>query len=402
MKRFWRKIAKTFCSSRREVVYSLGRCDCGPVATGAVRHGGFTSLAVLLALLGWPVQAGDWPQFRGNPQLTGVAESAPPRDLKVLWTYDAGEPIDSSAAIVNGVVYVGCGSGELLALELSSGKLRWKYSTGDMIGESSAAVHDGVVYIGDLAGVVHAVKAADGSPLWKYETEMEIKSSPVVVDEKVLIGSYDERLHAIEAKTGQAAWTFQTLGPVHATPGVLDGITYVTGCDENFRAIRIADGKEVFTVESGAYTGASPALVDGNAYYGTFNNEVLGVDLKRRSVMWSYEHPKRHFPYYSSAAVHDGRVVVGGRDKMVHCLDAATGKEIWNYMTRSRIDSSPAIAGGRVYVGSNDGRFYVFDLESGEKLWEFHAGAAITASPAIAGGKIVVGATDGVIYCFGG
>src|SRR5205807_3968037 len=55
----------------------------------------------------------DWPQFRGNHALTGVATSALPDTLKLLWTYEAGESIESSAAIVNGVVYVGSTNGNL-------------------------------------------------------------------------------------------------------------------------------------------------------------------------------------------------------------------------------------------------------------------------------------------------
>jgi len=97
-----------------------------------------------------------WRQFRGTPSLTGVSASAPPATLNVLWSYDTKDVIDSSAAIVDGVVYVGAGNGDLLALDLASGKLRWKYATGNLIGESSPSVGDGAVYIGDLGGLLHA------------------------------------------------------------------------------------------------------------------------------------------------------------------------------------------------------------------------------------------------------
>ena len=63
----------------------------------------------------------------------------------------------------------------------------------------------------------------------------------------------------------------------------------------------------------------------------------------------------------------DGNVVLGGRDKMVHALEAKTGKPLWTFTTRARVDSSPAIAGGRVFVGSNDGGVYGLDLASGKK-----------------------------------
>jgi len=344
----------------------------------------------------------DWAQFRGNHQLTGVALSAVPDGLKLLWAYEAGESIESSAAIAGGAVFVGAQSGDLLAIDLQSGKLRWKYhATKDGIGESSPAVAGDAVYVGDLSGVLHAVSARDGKALWKFKTDGEIKSSPVVVGDRVLIGSYDGNLYCLSTRNGALLWKFKTDNYVHGTPAVADGLAYIAGCDEVFRAIRITDGKEVYNMTAGGYTGASPALVGQFAYFGNFNNEVLGLNLRTRRIAWRYSHPQRQFPFYSSAAVSNGRVVLGGRDKMVHCLNASTGKAIWTFTTRARVESSPAIAGNRVYVGSNDGRFYVLDLANGAKLWEFNAGAPLSASPAIASGRIVIGSQDGQLYCFG-
>ena len=150
---------------------------------------------------------------------------------------------------------------------------------------------------------------------------------------------------------------------MHATPAVADGVTYFSGCDETVHGIRLADGQEIVTFPSGGYTGASMVLVDKRAYYGTFDNSVVGVDLVKQAVLWRYS--PAGFPFYSSAAFGGDRIVVGGRDRLVHALDIKSGKAIWTFRTRARVDSSPAIAGGRVYVGSNDGRFYV--LDSGER-----------------------------------
>jgi outer membrane protein assembly factor BamB len=216
-----------------------------------------------------------------------------------------------------------------------------------------------------------------------------------------LIGSYDGNLYCLSAHGGKLLWKFTTTNYVHATPVISGGVAYLAGCDEVFRGIRIADGKQVMQMSSGGYTGASPALVDNWAFFGTFNNEVLGTSLRRHRIVWHYEHPDRHFPFYSSAAALPDRIVVGGRDKLIHCLNAKTGKAIWTFATGARVDSSPVIAGGRVYVGSNDGRFYVLDLASGKKVWAFEAGSPLSASPAIAAGRIVIGSQDGRLYCFG-
>ena len=96
-----------------------------------------------------------WAQFRGTSALTGNSDAKLPDQLKVLWTYEAGDSIESSAAIVDGVVYVGSQTGELHAVNLADGKLKWKYkASADGIGESSPAVAGALVYIGDLSGVL--------------------------------------------------------------------------------------------------------------------------------------------------------------------------------------------------------------------------------------------------------
>ncbi len=344
--------------------------------------------------------AENWSQFRGNHSLTGVSQSNVPTSLKQLWTYEAGESIESSAAIVGSTVFVGSQKGELTALNLENGSVYWKFSTGSPIGESSPAYGGGVVYIGDLGGWLNAVSATEGKKLWAFKTNGEIKSSPVVVGDRVLIGSYDEHLYCLSARDGALVWRSKTNGPVHSTPSISGGMAFIAGCDELFRAIRIANGAEVFNVSSGAYTGASPALRSGLAFYGTFDNEVLSVNLAQKQIAWRYQHPQRKFPFYSSAAVSTTRVVVGGRDKLVHGLTLA-GKGVWTFATGARVESSPAIAGERVFVGSNDGRFYVLGLNDGAKLWEFNAGAPLSASPAIANGRIVIGSQDGRLYCFG-
>src|SRR5436190_22698724 len=138
--------------------------------TARVKSGGYVApnmrAALLIALLVSTAQAAtqpaDWRQFRGGPQLTGVALSTLPDTPKVAWTYESGDVIESSAAIAGGLVFAGVGNGTLTALDLNTGAVKWKYATGALLGESSPAVSAGVVYVGDLDGTLHAVSAADG------------------------------------------------------------------------------------------------------------------------------------------------------------------------------------------------------------------------------------------------
>ena len=172
---------------------------------------------------------------------------------------------------------------------------------------------------------------------------------------------------------------------VHGNGGLLTTVADLLKWNENFADPKVGD----------------------RAFVGTFDAEVFAIDLRARKIAWRYRDPDREFPYYSSAALDTTSggsravVIIGGRDKAIHAIDAASGKAVWKFVTRARVDSSPAVAGGRVYVGSSDGKLYVLDAATGKKTWEFDAGDAITASPAIAGGRVVVGSQDGRLYCFG-
>jgi outer membrane protein assembly factor BamB len=165
--------------------------------------------------------------------------------------------------------------------------------------------------------------------------------------------------------------------------------------------IRISDGVETKKISAGAYVAASAAILNSRAYFGTFGNKVLCLDLLSAKLSWEYDPPQRDFPFYASAAVTDEIVVVAGRDKMLHGLNPQTGKALWTFSTKAKIDSSPVIAGQRVFFGAVSGEIFGIDLNSGKAVWQFETGSSIVASPAIAQGRLVIGTTDGVLYCFG-
>jgi outer membrane protein assembly factor BamB len=347
----------------------------------------------------------DWPMFRGNHQLTGVAAGPLPDELSLLWTYASSEKNDafeSSPAIVDGVVYAGSASGFLHAVGLADGKLRWKHPTGEAGVRSSPAVADGKVFFGDDNGVFRAVAADSGEMLWKYETLGEVVSSPNVIGNRVLFASTDANLYCLAAADGKLIWQFKTeAGGLQSTPAVVEGKTFVSGCDSMLRVIDVETGKEIASVNMEGQTGASPAVLGDRLFVGHFGNQVLGIDWKKPEVVWRYEHPERQFPFYSSPAATADRVIIGGRDKMVHCLNPQTGEARWTFTTKGKVDSSPVIVGTRVFVGSHDGNVYALGIETGEELWRFTTGGPVGSSPAIAVERLVIGNEDGKLFCFG-
>ena len=393
----------------------------------------------------------DWASFRGGPRLHGY-RTGRVETLKLAWTYTADSAIESTAAIVGDTVYVGTLESGMLALELNprtaegkvakKGKVRWRHPIEGGL-RAGVGVHSGRVFAGDDFGVFTAMDAKSGKELWKFAPDdgAEILSSAAFFGENVLFGSYDGHLYCLEAKSGKLAWKLLTDGPVHATPAIADGHTFVAGCDEFVHVVDVQSGKKVRSISMGGNCAASPAVFGERLYLGTFSSRVLCVDWKKDgaedapggAVLWSYEHPRRKFPYYSSPAlapwpggpsVGSARtatppttpspanvkssgttparsvIVVGGRDKMVHAIDAQNGAGLWTFPTKARVDASPVVVGDKVFAAGLDGVFYLLDLRDGRKLFSFTAGSPLHSSPAVGRGRVVVSSEEGTVYCF--
>jgi outer membrane protein assembly factor BamB len=346
-----------------------------------------------------PAGKENWRMFRGNAQQTGIAEARLPDKLDVLWTFKARDSIEGAVVVADGVVYATSFDEYLYAIDLQTGKEKWKYKAGPAT--AAPAVLKDQVIVGNLDGLVTSVDVAKGTKRWSYLTGGEIKAAPTVSDEHVLVGCYgDDTLYCLTA-TGKLQWKFRTEGPVNGSVAVAEGHTFVAGCDSMLRVLSLDKGKEIRAVDLGGQCGAGAAVLGDHIYVGTMTNEFLAIDWKKGKVVWDFTAPVRAQPFYSSAAVTRDRVVVGSRDRRVHAFDRKTGKQEWSHLTRGSVDSSPVIADGRIYVGSFDGFLYVLDLAKGNQIEKINLRAPISASPAIAANRVLIGNQDGVLYCFG-
>lgn len=342
----------------------------------------------------------DWPLFRGNPALDGVARCSLPDKPVLLWTHECKVQTQSAPVVGDGRVYIGTDDGRLLALDLRTGAKAWEYKGGEAFG-APPGYSEGRVFIGDRLGTVHAVDGASGAKLWTFAAEQEILASPNFGGSYVLIGSYDYSLYCLDAATGQKVWQVETDAQVHCTACVAARLTAVAGCDGVLRLIDWATGKQAASVELGDNIAASPAFDGERFYLATFAGAMLCVQPGlEEPVVWRKTESDGD-AIFASAAVSGGAVVFAGRDKVVRCLDAATGKQRWRFRTRGEVDSSPVIVGDRVVFGSQDGQAYIVELRTGRKRWGFVAGAPINAAPAVASGRLVLAAEDGAVYCFG-
>ena len=345
-----------------------------------------------------------WAMHRGGAALLGVAPGSLPDELTLRWQFKTEGPVLSSAAVYAGRVYIGSNDGQLYALNLKDGSRCWTFKTEDAV-ESSPCVLGGKVFFGSADTHLYAVDAESGALRWKYKTGDKILGAPnwslAPEDRKprILVGSYDNHLHCVDAESGKAVWTYQTENFINGAPAIAEGKAVFGGCDGILHVVSLADGKMLRELKIGAYIASSASLLGGRAFFGHYENRFLSVDITQGEVTWSYG--QNNFPYFSSPAVTEDRVVFGGRDKRLHCVQRASGKPVWTFATRGHVNSSPVICGNKVVAGSDDGRLYIVSLDQGKEVWSYEIGRAVSGSPAVAGGLVIVGSEDGCVYAFG-
>jgi outer membrane protein assembly factor BamB len=355
---------------------------------------------VLVSLLGSAkhLRAQDnWPVFRGDGAQSGVASAPLPNSLALAWSFKAQDSVEGAPTIVEQTVYVGAMDRKLYALDLASGVKKWHYQAGAI--KAAPAVRDGAVYVGDLDGTFHCLDAATGKKRWSLATQGEIVSSANFYRDKIIFGSHDHHLYCV-TPDGKIEWKFKTQEKVHGSPAVVGDRILLAGCDQSLHVVDAATGQGLAVIPLGGHVAASAAVRAQHLYVGTMANQFLAVDWKKGAILWQFESKRGPQPFYASPAVTDELVIAGSRDKKVRAWQRLTGKEVWAFPTKGRVDSSPVIAGRHVVVGSLDGNLYVLDLADGTKVAHFELGP-IAGSPAVGGQAIVVGTVRGEVFCIG-
>jgi outer membrane protein assembly factor BamB len=426
--------------------------------------------AILAGLLaGSAALSQDAPMFRGNLAHTGVYAAPELRTFGgIKWQFHTKGRILSSAAVVGGVAYVGSTDGRLYAVDMATGAQRWSFKTGARI-TSSPAVDSGGVFFSSYDGQIYRVDAATGHVQWKFATGGERRfagkhlhgylpagetmpdpydvylSSPAVSDGIVYVGSGDGNVYAINEQTGKQVWAFHTSNVIHASPAIADGIVFIGSWDTYFYALDAATGEIKWRFKTGEdhdianQTGfqSSAAVVGGVVYVGCRDSKFYALDARTGTLKWSFDNKGSWV--VSSPAVRNGVVYfVTSDSRLLHALDANTGKPVFSLTLEWFLYSSPAIAGEMLYVGGWNGTLTAIDLRTHQRAWTFETAASkqnrakftnadgslnfgavahedfyddlpiaidkmytaggIVASPTVVGDGIVVGSADGNLY----
>jgi outer membrane protein assembly factor BamB len=405
---------------------------------------GCASLLVAHAL-----RAENWPQWRG-PRGDGISlETDVPtewsREKNVAWRLPLPGPAGATPVVWKDRIFLSTVDGDQLDLLCVStaGDLKWRRTVGhgnqDVRGDEgnsaspSPSTDGGHVWVMVGSGEL-ACFDMDGNETWKldledrygkFNTMFGMTSTPVLDGDRLYLqlihgdgdpATQEALIVALDKRTGREIWKHVRLsdGRMECEHSYASPVLYrdsaqaflVSHGADYVMAHRLEDGAELWRCgglnpkvrydETLRFV-ASPVAVPGmivapSAKNGpvvginptTARGDITGVTA---AVLWVRA---VNTPDVPSPLVKDGLVYLCRENGNLLCLDASTGKEIYERRTvADRHRASPVYADGKVYITARQGTVTV--VKAGrhfEILAKNEIGESVSASPVISNGTL--------------
>jgi outer membrane protein assembly factor BamB len=375
------------------------------------------------------VTSEDWPTYLHDPEHSAASNDkilSPSNAARLtkLWSFNTGDAVAPSPAIVGNIVYVGSWNGYEYALDANTGAVKWKTYLGKTTPphdcspthagiSSGAAVQDGVVYVGGGDAYWYALDAKTGKTLWKIYTGDNSATaghynwaSPLLYKGYAYIGiaSFGDcplvqgqvlkvslKTHKVvntlnlvpDRQAGAGVWTSPTLDPVTNT-------IYITTGTESFPSQKYAQAFVALNADTLQITDSwklpeSVAVHDSD--FGTTptlftdaagNRMVVAIDKNG----YAYAFKEGHL---SAGPVWQQLIAVGGDCPL--CGDGSV--------------ASGAFARGTLYLGGGNGlvngtgypgSVRALDPATGTFLWQHGTSGHVIGALAYSNGLILDGA----------
>jgi len=418
----------------------------------------FALLVAALAPLS-PTGAENWPNWRG-PALDGVAAGTGfattwSPEAHVAWKVTLPGLGASTPAVWGDAIVLTCaidGNDAAICFD-RSGKERWRRSLGPekpgkhakATGCNPSPVTDGKhVWVYFKSGELAALDLATGAVAWRENLQerfgadtlwWDLGTSPVLTKDAVVVAVMQtgpSYLAAFGRTDGKLLWKHdrnldapEEAAQSYSTPLVVKGdekfgepaeVMFVLGAD-HVTAHAAADGRELWRVG-----GLNPA---GEKYFRSIASPVVAGDLviapyargstltavkrggkgdvTKSHVAWARKDLGADVP---TPACQDGKVVVCTDQGKVACLDAPTGKTLWEGelpKNRHAYSASPVLLDGKILVTREDGQSALLAGPAAgvgrfEVVGEGSVGEMTVATPVCVDGRIFLRTHDS-LWC---
>ncbi len=205
--------------------------------------------------------------------------------------------------------------GDLFAIDVMSGTVKWVYPIANVTYGGGAAVgNDGTIYQGDQKGVIHAI-SSNGDKKWTYATGGKIEDFPAVTSDNVLYVGVGESgtssLYAIDGSSGSLIWKKTVDGNVAAAVAVDASGNVYLGTNKAIYSFT-SEGTERWTSASLNVTERGSFSINGTSLYAALKAGagVASINMTDGSTNWT-----------SGIATGDAYFPIVGTDGSVYFTD---------------------------------------------------------------------------------
>ncbi len=185
-------------------------------------------------------------------------------------------------------------TGEVFALGEKNGEELWHFSQrGDekmtIRGTSAPVVYGSDVYLGFADGNVAALNVENGQVKWKKSLGRrsrfyDVDTSAYADAKNLIVGTFDGSLYSLDRITGDIQWRF----PVGSQSGfhVSGDSLYFSGLDKHFYALNLVTGAEVWKTPFDSGVGNAPVPLGDYLLIPTSDDPVYLISQKDGRVAW--------------------------------------------------------------------------------------------------------------------
>ena len=191
--------------------------------------------------------------------------------------------------------FVGDNRGNVYAVDVATGKLRWSAKTGGFL-MNALAVANGLVVAsvqGNRTTRAHleAFKEADGSRAWDTEVQgaAVLASSPAITDGRVLVGYSDQTIRSFGLSDGLEQWSTRLNSPLFSltAPAVAGDALVIADLAGQVYRLDLRTGARVWDFALNEPVVRSPMLIAGDhALVATARGTLASFDMASGNLIW--------------------------------------------------------------------------------------------------------------------
>jgi outer membrane protein assembly factor BamB len=349
-----------------------------------------------------------------------------PRGTRVsgtpLWRFKS-EPVEKTVA-TPGVLYAALRGGRVCALDAGNGKRLWRRPLPGNPWQL-AADETNVYVLGDTG--TYTLNGAIGQTTWQHRADADAgagagpgagpgaglgtgtglgpdpvrshpaRSHPVAAGGGAVYLTEEAAIIALTAELGRLVWRSPVAGVISLARA--DRMLYATatGTDEAAALIALdaASGGPAWRRIMPYQNPCGLVTADGVVYVSghTPDGWLLAVDAATGRQLWEYLSAAT-----PSVAAAEGIAYVARIGAEIRTYHVRSGMPGWVRELPSAATAGPVVVSGSVCVGLDTGELCALDAASGEELWCYPLGAAVT--DLISAGRTVYAVADSAVYAF--